>query len=246
MYGLCILSILKSDTKEKSMSDISKYIELNEKFLLKYSIDRILACILFAISVPVLLAGVFIIKLYGWFNKEESGSIFYKEPRISAGKIFYIIKFRTVTQDTVNWIKSDPDRRSITAAPNITRAGKIILNWYLDELPQLFNIAKGDMSFVGPRPHILNHHRKEIELGLVYRNVIKAGLLGIPQVCKRRPEYAALLKEMARTHKPVITALNKLDALYAFRCMRKTSFEILLYDINIIIQGFVVIVRGVK
>ena len=228
------------------MSDISKYIELNKKFLLKYSIDRILACILLAISTPILLMGVFIIKLYGCFNKEESGSVFYKEPRISAGKLFYIIKFRTVTADTVDWIKLDPDKRSITAAPNITKAGKLILNWYLDELPQLFNIAKGDMSFVGPRPHILNHHRKEIELGLIYRDVIKAGLLGIPQACKRRPKYAALLKEMALTHKPVITALNKLDAMYAFRCMNKTPFKILLYDINVIIQGFIVVIRGVK
>ena len=246
MYGLCTLLTLKNVEKEKSRSDISKYIELNKKFLLKYTIDRILACILLAISAPVMLIGVFIIKLYGWLNKQESGSIFYKEPRISAGKLFYIIKFRTVTADTIDWIKSDPDKRSITAAPNITKAGKIILNWYLDELPQLFNIAKGDMSFVGPRPHILNHHRQEIELGLIYRNVIKAGLLGIPQACKRRPEYAVLLEKMARTHNPVITALNKLDALYAFRCMRKTPFKILLYDINVIIQGLIVVIRGVK
>ena len=228
------------------MSDISKYIKLNEKFLLKYTIDRILACILLAISAPVMLMGVFIIKLYGWLNKQEAGSIFYKEPRISAGKLFYIIKFRTVTADTIDWIKLDPDRRSITSAPNTTKAGEIILNWYLDELPQLFNIVKGDMSLVGPRPHILSHHRQEIKLGLIYRNIIKAGLLGIPQVCKRRPKYTALLKEMAKAHKPDNKKLNKLDALYANKCLTKTPIEILFFDVYLIVQGLIVVIRGVK
>ena len=146
----------------------------------------------------------------------------------------------------MDWIKLDSDRRSITASPNITHAGKIILKWYIDELPQLFNIAKGDMSFVGPRPHILNHHNEDIKAGLIYRDIIKAGLLGIPQACKIRPEYAALLEDMARTHKPTIRVLNKLDALYPFRCMEKTPFEILLFDISVVVQGLIVVLRGIK
>ena len=228
------------------MPDTSRYIELRKRFLLKYAIDRILACTLFAISAPIILAGVFIIKLYGWFNKEEAGSIFYKEPRISAGKIFNILKFRTITQDTVDWVRAEPDKRSITAAPNTTKAGKIILNWYLDELPQLFNIAKGDMSLVGPRPHILSMHKQEIKLGLVYRNIIKAGLLGIPQACKRRPKYAVLLKKMARTHRPTSKELSKLDALYANKCLSKTPIEILFFDVYFMFQGLIVVFRGTR
>ena len=204
------------------------------------------ASVLLAISLPVLFLGAFIIKLYGCFYKEEAGSVFYTETRVSAGKRFNIIKFRTITNDKIEWIRSDSEKRSITASSGITHAGKIILKWYMDELPQLFNIAKGDMSFVGPRPHILNHHKEDIEAGLLYRDVIKAGLLGIPQACKIRPEYAALLEDMARTHKPTIRVLNKLDALYPCKCIKKSPFGILLFDISVIVQGFIVVLRGIK
>ena len=228
------------------MGSLLKYKELDKKFTLKYAVDRVVAPVLLAISLPILLLGAFIIKLYGWFYKEEAGSVFYTETRISAGKKFKIIKFRTITNDKIEWIRALPEKRSITASSGITHAGRIILKWYMDELPQLFNIAKGDMSFVGPRPHILNHHNEDIKAGLTYRNVIKAGLLGIPQACKIRPEYAALLEDMARTHKPTIRVLNKLDALYPFRCMEKTPFEILLFDISVVVQGLIVVLRGIK
>ena len=151
-----------------------------------------------------------------------------------------------MTEDTIKWVRQESDKRSITAAPNTTKAGNLILSWYLDELPQLFNIAKGDMSFVGPRPHVLYQHKEEISLGLIYRDIIKAGLLGIPQVCKRRPKYAALLEDMAKAHKPVSRELNKLDALYANKCLTKTPIQILFFDAYLMFQGLIVVFRGAK
>ena len=236
----------KESKEEKPLSSIEEYEQLNKKLILKYVLDRLCACILLAIASPIILFGSFIIKLQGWFYPEEAGSIFYTEPRISAGKVFRIIKFRTITEKAVVQIREKQETKSITGSLGITRAGKFILNWYLDELPQLFNIAKGDMSFVGPRPHIVAQHNQEIKVGLLYRNVIKAGLLGIPQACKRRPKYASLLKKMERTHKPYSRALNTLDGLYAKKCMRKKPIEILFFDISIIFQGLVVVSRGTK
>jgi len=226
------------------LSDTERYIALNKKFALKYVLDRIVACIMLAITLPIILLAALIIKLHGWLYPEEAGSVFYAEPRISAGKIFKIIKFRTVTKSAVEQICQASKEKSITGNKDTTRAGKIILRWYLDELPQLFNIAKGDMSFVGPRPHILSHHEQDIKAGLTYRNIIKAGLLGIPQACKRRPKYAALLEKMALTHQATSKALNALDGIYVKKCLDKTPLNIIALDIYIVAQGLIVVFRG--
>jgi len=217
---------------------------LNKKFALKYVLDRILACVLLALVSPFMLLGAFVIKLYGRLNQNEAGSIFYTEPRISAGKVFNIIKFRTVPSNIVDQIRNEREKRSITGSRVTTQAGRVILRWYLDELPQLFNIAKGDMSFVGPRPHIIDQHKQEIAAGLTYRNIIKAGLLGIPQACKKRPKYAALLEQMAKTHQATNKALNALDGIYAKKCLEKSTLEIIKFDIYIVVQGLVVVFRG--
>ena len=246
MPGHYISSIAKKLIERYDVVDIAAYKDLNEKFRLKYSLDRLTACFLLALLSPIFLLIILWVKLDGLFFPEDSGSVFYLEPRISAGKVFNIIKFRTVTMAATKEIKSKPDTKSITGSLHTTHAGKMILKWYMDELPQLFNIAKGEMSFVGPRPHILNQHNQEIAAGLIYRDVIKAGLLGIPQVCKRRPKYAKLLQRMALKHKPVSRTLNTLDGLYAKKCLNKAPLQIILLDLYIILQGLIVIVRGEK
>ena len=157
------------------MHNIEDYLQLNVKFRVKYMLDRIIACLLCGLLAPVFLLLMFSIKMYGWLYQEDVGSIFYLEPRITAGKIFYIIKFRTVTMNAVSSIKNKQRTKSITGSPHKTRMGWLILKWYLDELPQLFNIAKGELSFVGPRPHIIAHHENDIKSGMIYRNISKQG-----------------------------------------------------------------------
>ena len=226
------------------MDYVADYKKLNKKFILKYCLDRILAVVLLVVVSPLFLLVMWAIILDGFLYPENKGSIFYTEPRITQGRVFNIIKFRTITEEAVSWIHQEPESRSITGCKDKTFAGKFILKWYFDELPQIFNIAKGDMSFVGPRPHVISQHEKEIEIGCLYRNIIKTGLLGIPQACKRRPEFAALLEKMARTHKPFDKALCSLDGFYAKKCMEKSVFGILLFDLSIIAQCLGVVVRG--
>ena len=222
----------------------TKYYELNKKFRLKYVLDRALACILLAAVSPVFLMVILVIKISGWCRPEDSGSVFYIEPRISAGKVFKIIKFRTISMKMVENIKNAAETKSITGASGITHSGRLILKWYLDEFPQLFNIAKGDISFVGPRPHIISHHALDIQSGMLYRDAVKAGLLGVPQACKKRPEYAAMLEKMMLKHKPCGRVISNLDNLYVNKCLGKSVLEILLFDAYIMVQGIIVVLLG--
>lgn len=138
--------------------------------------DVVLSLIAIIISSPFMAATAIAIKAY------DGGDIFYKQTRLTTnGKRFKIIKFRSMIQnaekDGVARLAGDNDSR-------ITPVGKIIRKLRLDELPQLFNILKGDMSFVGPRPErpeIAAEYEKDMpEFAL--RLQVKAGLTGYAQV----------------------------------------------------------------
>jgi len=217
---------------------------LNRKFRFKYIYDPIFACLILLLVWPVFLLVALLIKFGGLKNPKERGAVFYTEPRITAGKVFYLIKFRTATEEAVRQIKSDSERSSMTGSAEITWAGKIILNWYLDEVPQLINIAKGEMSFVGLRPHIIQQTREEIEAEFPYRMMVKAGFFGVPQACKKDPKYQNILERMARMHRPLRVILFKLDGLYVEKCKIKSPLEILFFDLYLTMRCFLVIARG--
>ena len=138
--------------------------------------DVVLSLIAIIISSPFMFVTAAAIKLY------DGGKVFYRQTRLTKdGKEFEVIKFRSMIQDAekdgVARLAKDGDSR-------ITPVGKIIRMLRLDELPQLFNILKGDMSFVGPRPErpeIAKQYEKDMpEFAL--RLQVKAGLTGYAQV----------------------------------------------------------------
>jgi len=225
-------------------AEFSDYLQLPSKLQIKYFLDRIFAYPLLFLFSPFILLVAWAIKLDGWLHPKYAGSVFYAEPRVSAGKLFKIVKFRTVTEETIRWLRQGPESRSITGSGATTCAGKFILRWYLDEIPQLFNIIKGEMSLVGPRPHIINQYNQEMSQGLLYRQVIKAGFFGVPQACKRHPKYKAILERMACTHYSENKMLNTLDGLYIKKSLKHSILSILLFDFNIIARCIIVIVRG--
>lgn len=110
---------------------------------------------------------------------EDGGSVLFKQKRATIyGKIFYVYKFRTMSEkNAVNRSVTDNDDR-------ITKVGSVLRKFRIDELPQLINIIKGDMSIVGPRPEMIeNVDEYEDKLPeFSYRLRVKAGLTGHAQI----------------------------------------------------------------
>lgn len=125
---------------------------------------------------PILLISAIAIKL------DSKGPVFFKQERLGQnGKVFNIIKFRTMVD---NAEKMGSGIITYENDPRITRVGNILRKTSLDELPQLFNVLKGDMSLVGPRPPVPYHPKKyeEYPENQKKRFIVKPGITGYAQV----------------------------------------------------------------
>jgi undecaprenyl phosphate N,N'-diacetylbacillosamine 1-phosphate transferase len=148
--------------------------------LLKRSIDLFGSLFGVIIISPILLVISLIIKM------TSSGPIFFLQERLGKdGRVFKIIKFRTMVVNAENIgdglsVKDNNDKR-------ITQIGKFLRASSLDELPQLFNVIKGDMSLVGPRPPVPYHPYKFNEYDNVnkIRFNMRPGITGLSQVTVR-------------------------------------------------------------
>ena len=153
-----------------------EYVLTIEQRFMKRCIDLICSLLLFLIASPFMLLTAIAVKLY------DRGPVLYKQVRCTIdGRQFHILKFRSMRVD------AEKDGVARLAAKNdsrVTPVGKFIRKVRLDELPQLINIIKGDMSFVGPRPErpeIIAQYM-EIMPEFAYRMKVKAGLAGYAQV----------------------------------------------------------------
>lgn len=146
-----------------------------EQVFAKRIIDIVISIIAIIIFSPVMLLCALCIKLY------DRGPVLYRQERLTiGGKSFMINKFRSMRIDS-----EDRGARLATLHDSrITPVGHVLRNLHFDELPQLFNVLKGDMSIVGPRPErraIMRQYEKEIP-EFYYRLKVKAGLTGYAQV----------------------------------------------------------------
>ena len=139
---------------------------------LKRIIDVMLAFLFLTVSCPILILTALAIKI------DSRGPVVFHQARLGhKGKIFNILKFRTMVENATHcgplWT-TDND-------PRITRVGRVIRKLRLDELPQLLNILKGEMSFIGPRP--LAHEGSMDNIRYYhYRLLVKPGITGWAQV----------------------------------------------------------------
>jgi len=147
---------------------------LIQRFL-KRAMDIVISSVGILALSPLMLAAGISIRL------TSKGPVFYRQARATLnGKVFNIIKFRTMYEQA-------GDCQSESACENdarITRAGRVLRKYRIDELPQLFNVFTGDMSIVGPRPEMLENvdrYTREVP-EFVYRNQMKAGLTGQAQI----------------------------------------------------------------
>jgi putative colanic acid biosysnthesis UDP-glucose lipid carrier transferase len=178
-------------------------INFNPDYRWKRNFDIIFSIIIILVSLPLTLLIALMIKLEG------RGPIFYGHLRITlAGKEFKIWKFRTMVVDADNKLAqildSDPDARrewdlffKLKNDPRITRVGRILRNFSLDELPQFINVIKGEMSIVGARPvehaQLIQHYKDNAGL---YCS-LKPGITGPWQVGLRQDmdDYTQRVKD---------------------------------------------------
>lgn len=200
----------------------------------KRILDIIITGLALIILSPLFLAIAIAIKVEGFFFRTSRGPIFYSETRISQGEPFTLRKFRIFKVsayaparfrgETVHTkpLERDPN--------NLTVIGKTLKKFYLDELPQLWNVFIGDMSLVGTRPWNPVDYQKEIARGFYRKKIIKAGLTGPVQLYK--------------LDAPAWGGEQKLDNDYIDFCRRHRGAWLILKDIGILCKSLWFMIKG--
>ena len=188
-----------------------------------------------------LITSIFIIILLSWLfvlisiliKMFSKGPVFYTQIRVGLnGVLFHIFKFRTMI------VNNDKVLITVSGDKRITKIGKILRKYKLDELPQLFNVVKGDMSLVGPRPEVVKYVN-------LYPHDIKNIVLSV------RPgitEWAAIhmINEsiiLAKSKNPEQTYINEIMPLKLKYSIQYVQNQKLILDVKII---FITILRILK
>lgn len=169
--------VIETNAKHVILDDVSmlgnysKGLTLEQKFVKRVS-DIAISILALIITSPILLMATIAIKL------EDGGSVIFKQNRATrGGKIFSVYKLRTMKEDVENYSVVENDER-------VTRVGKFLRKYRVDEIPQFINVLKGDMSVVGPRPEMLANifNYTSVLPEFEYRLRVKAGITGYAQI----------------------------------------------------------------
>lgn len=192
-------------------------------FFLKRIIDIAFSSLIILLIFPWLLP---ILALAIKLNSK--GPVFFKQKRIGVnGKVFECIKLRTM------FVNNFADTKQATKNdPRITGFGKFIRNTGLDELPQFINIIKGEMSVVGPRPHMVKEHNQfsVIIPGYAARNLVKPGITGLSQV----KGYRGIASNFSS-----ITKRFQLDNYYVHHIGFMLDFTIMMETFQLMIKAII-------
>ncbi len=153
--------------------------------LAKRAFDIIVSVLLLILLSPLLLIIIAADLLEFAVLPSSRGRIFYWEERISQDQPFVLYKFRIFKESALeNFQKNNGivQTKALEHNPaNLTFVGRLLRQAYLDEIPQLINVLKGDMSLVGPRPTNVKNYETKLAKGNVAKGLIKAGLTGFFQ-----------------------------------------------------------------
>lgn len=179
----------------------------------KRKIDFILSLIGLIILSPLFIVIIVLIKL------ESKGPVFFKQKRVGIHQSYFnILKFRTMQ---INAPKDMPTHLLLDPEKYITKTGKFLRKTSLDELPQIINILKGEMSLVGPRPALWNQHDLVNEREKYGANDVLPGLTGLAQISGRDE---LMIESKAKLDGEYI---QKMSFWMDFRCLIGTLFSVL-------------------
>lgn len=197
--------------------------------LYRSGIKRLVDILLVLAAAPIVLPVVFALAL---LVKLQGGKPFYSQPRVGLhGRIYTIWKLRSMTQNADQaleaYLATNPEARDewnrtqkLKADPRITKLGRVLRKSSLDELPQLWNVLKGDMSLVGPRP--MMPEQQPMYPGTAYYR-LRPGITGMWQVSKRNESTFA---DRAR-----------FDTQYDRRLSMMTDIKLLLATVRVVLRG---------
>jgi lipopolysaccharide/colanic/teichoic acid biosynthesis glycosyltransferase len=181
---------------------------------------------------PFLLLGLAVLALDMLFISRDRGRWLYRERRISRGREFDVLKFRVLREEVLAEIAAHEGayaRLYEKEHSNLTWAGRIIKRIYADELPQLFNVLRGDISLVGPRPWPVAMVEQQVANGLDYRLHVAAGWTGPAQVRKDIQAKSQATRQ---------------DLEYVELCRALSGPQLLRHDLRVLGQSLRTVLRG--
>jgi len=219
--------------------------ELKKKYSHIFELDKTLSdrlsktifdktCALFFLfsTLPILFFLKCFYIIEGFLIPENKGPMFFSYRAVSQGKVFLKYKIRLIKTKYIepkgakrgDWIAYSAEWNEASR----TYLGAFVKKFYLDEIPQFWNVLKGDMSIIGPRPLAVIHYERDLAQGNVTRKLLKGGLLGLGHIMKGKPEFGNPIYEYE----------------YIDQYIKRSELGLLWLDLTIIWRGILLILKG--
>lgn len=168
-----------------------------------------------------------------WIKCDSKGTVFFRQRRVTTyGRVFYIFKFRTMVSDA----EKLGTQVTVQNDSRVTRAGKFLRKCRLDELPQLFNVLKGDMSFVGTRPEVERYVERYTD-EMMATLLMPAGITSLASIKFKdeeklldgaeNPDDVYVNEVLPQKMKYNLEYINKFNFFYDIKLMFMTFFAVL-------------------